>query len=158
MFRFSADGFINGLAAVTHDCLELSSSDVYILAVVYEPKAGRKGRGSKKKDNPSRTRIASKLLEHKDTSTNQADPVVYAEAWKGGERAFKLKRLRAAFDNKDTDGSGYLEHNEISAALAQSGVVASEVSKCFVTSELNFHLWKTHIILNTCEGFVKIFG
>lgn len=122
----SADGFINGLAAVTHDCLELSSSDVYILAVVYEPKAGRRGKGSKKKDHTSRTRIASKLLENKEVNVNQADPVVYAQAWKGGERAFKLKRLRAAFDNKDTNGSGYLEHDEIAVALAQAGAIASE--------------------------------
>ncbi len=50
-----------------------------------------------------------------------------AEAWKGGEVALKLKRLRAAFDKKDTDKSGYLDRKEISAALSQSGVIASEV-------------------------------
>lgn len=120
----SADGFINGLAAVTADCLELSSSDVYILAVVYEPKAGRR----RKKENPSKTRIASKLLRSNkqlQKTHQQPDPGVYAEAWKGGERAFKLKRLRAAFDNTDTDGSGYLDSEEIATALGQSGVIAT---------------------------------
>ncbi len=135
MNSFSADGFINGLAAVTSDCLELSSSDVYILAVVYEPKSGsRRGKGGKKgkgskDDLSSKTHIAARLVESKENAKfANADPVVYAEAWKGGERAFKLKRLRAAFDNKDTDNSGYLDYEEIASALAQSGVIASEVS------------------------------
>ena len=52
--------------------------------------------------------------------------VDFAEAWKGGEKAIKLKRLRAAFDEKDKDRSGYLDHSEISAALAQTGAIASE--------------------------------
>jgi hypothetical protein len=136
----SADGFINGLAAVTHDCLELSSSDVYILAVVYEPKSGRRKGKNSKKEHPSTTNIAARLLQTKDASTSQTDPVVYAEAWKGGERAFKLKRLRAAFNNKDTDGSGYLDDEEIAAALAQSGVIASVVRMCVCDNQLHI-LW-----------------
>mmetsp|Transcript_26723 Transcript_26723/g.39580 ORF Transcript_26723/g.39580 Transcript_26723/m.39580 type:complete len:891 (-) Transcript_26723:321-2993(-) len=123
----SADGFINGLAAVTQDAMELSSSDVYILSVVYEAKSG--SRGSKKGDVQAQVHLSSKLMAGKDgkeESTGMSDPGVHAEAWKGGERALKLKRLRAAFDNKDTDRSGYLEDDEIAAALAQTGVVATE--------------------------------
>jgi CBS domain-containing protein len=51
-----------------------------------------------------------------------------AEAWKGGEEALRRKRLQAAFDRKDTDHSGFLDKKEISAALAASGVIASEES------------------------------
>jgi len=39
----SADGFIPGLAAVTKDALDLSSSDVFLLAVCYEAARGAKG-------------------------------------------------------------------------------------------------------------------
>jgi Ca2+-binding EF-hand superfamily protein len=52
---------------------------------------------------------------------------MHAEAWKGGEEMFKRKRLRAAFEKRDSDGSGYLERREVSAALASSGVISSDV-------------------------------
>lgn len=113
----SADGFINGLAAVTQDALELSSSDVFLLGLVYEARSGgrsKKGQGE---------RVMSRLLSEKP-----APVYMEAEAWKGGEEALRRKRLRAAFDRKDTDRSGYLEKNEISAALAASGVIASDES------------------------------
>lgn len=42
----SADGFIPGLASVTKDALDLSSSDVFLLAVCYEATRGAKGGGS----------------------------------------------------------------------------------------------------------------
>jgi len=125
LFSFSADGFINGLAAVTQDALELSSSDVFLLAVVYEAKSGKSR--SKKGDEQVNTRLRSKLLTTNGDNPRQGDHMMEAEAWKGGERALRLKRLRAAFDKKDTDGSGYLDAEEIAAALAQSGVIASEV-------------------------------
>jgi len=121
----SADGFINGLAAVTQDAMELSSSDVYILTVVYEAKSGRRGKGTKKGDQQAQVHLSSKLMAGKEEN-NVNDPVIFAEAWKGGERAVKLKRLRAAFDKKDADRSGYLDSDEIAAALAQAGVIASE--------------------------------
>jgi hypothetical protein len=82
----SADGFINGLAAVTQDALELSSSDVYILAVVYEAKSGKRGKGSNN-DNNVKVHLSSKFILSKEENSNMYDPVVYAEAWKGGERA-----------------------------------------------------------------------
>jgi len=116
----SADGFINGLAAVTQDALELSSSDVFLLGLVYEARSG----GQKKKGQGER--VMSRLLSEK--SATPAPVFMEAEAWKGGEEALRRKRLRAAFDRKDTDHSGYLEKSEISAALAASGVIASEVS------------------------------
>jgi hypothetical protein len=113
---------------VTQDALDLSSSDVYILAVVYEAKSGKRGKGSNN-DNNAKVHLSSKLMLDKGESpVNTYDPMVYAEAWKGGERALRLKRLRAAFDNKDSDGSGYLEVGEIASALAQSGVITSEGS------------------------------
>ena len=68
----------------------------------------------------------SRLLSEK--SATPAPVVMEAEAWKGGEEALRRRRLRAAFDRKDTNHSGYLEKSEIAAALAASGVIASKVS------------------------------
>ena len=116
----SADGFINGLAAVTQDALELSSSDVFLLGLVYEARSG----GQKKRGQGER--VMSRLLSEK--SATPAPVVMEAEAWKGGEEALRRRRLRAAFDRKDTNHSGYLEKSEIAAALAASGVIASKVS------------------------------
>ncbi len=42
----SADGFIPGLASVTKDALDLSSSDVFLLAVCYAATRGAKGGGT----------------------------------------------------------------------------------------------------------------
>jgi CBS domain-containing protein len=112
----SADGFINGLAAVTQDALELSSSDVFLLALVYEPHAG----GSKKK----KTLLQSRLLDV-NARYETADPILYTEAWQGGEEALRSRRLRASFDAKDKDKSGYLDTSEIAAALQAANVVAS---------------------------------
>lgn len=121
----SADGFINGLASVTQDAMELSSSDVFLLAVVYDAKSG----GSRKKRRSGGEhdlRLTSNLL-HKQKEDVPAPPyMLEAEAWKGGEEALKRRRLRAAFDKKDVDGSGYLERDEITAALSSSGVIATE--------------------------------
>lgn len=153
----TADGFINGLAAVTQDALELSSSDVYLLGLVYEPKSGgQKKRGRSNKD-PSE-RIKSRLLidtpvmrpkqlipsqderlngvnargdENFDIDSNgliQNPPVMETVGWKGGEEALLRKRLRAAFDRKDLDGSGCLDLRELSTALAASGIIVTKDS------------------------------
>jgi nanoRNase/pAp phosphatase (c-di-AMP/oligoRNAs hydrolase) len=119
----SADGFINGLAAVTQDALELSSSDVFLLALVYEARSGgrsKKGQGEWMK---------SRLFTEKRTraTTFALTAVMQAEAWKGGEEALLRRRLRAAFDRRDSDQSGFLEKSEVAAALATAGVIASEV-------------------------------
>lgn len=131
----SADGFINGLAAVTQDALELSSSDVFLLAVVYDPKSGGKGKGGKgKRKSDLGVRLQSKFLQAEDEKKRMEkrnNYVMEAEAWKGGEQALKLRRLRAAFDMKDIDGSGYLEEGEIFKTLTRSGVIASEVSSVY---------------------------
>jgi len=50
---------------------------------------------------------------------------MFTEAWKGGEEALRRKRLQAAFAKKDADDSGYLERQELVAALLASGVIAS---------------------------------
>jgi nanoRNase/pAp phosphatase (c-di-AMP/oligoRNAs hydrolase) len=124
-----ADGFINGLAAVTQDALELSSSDIFLLGLVYKAKSGSGSRKSKKG-----TLLTTQLLK-KDPRANASVPssvplydeaamILYAEAWQGGEDALRRRRLRAAFDRTDMDGSGYLEEGEIAASLASSGVMA----------------------------------
>jgi nanoRNase/pAp phosphatase (c-di-AMP/oligoRNAs hydrolase) len=125
----SADGFIGGLAAVTHDALELSSSDVFLLGLVYEAKSGGRSRSRKGKGL-----LTSRLLT-KDKS--EASPgaiqsgvalvneIMHTEAWQGGEEALRRRRLRTAFDRKDTDGSGYLGESDIAAAAASSGIIAS---------------------------------
>ena len=111
-----ADGFINGLATVTKDALELSSSDVFLLGLVYEPRSG----GSKKSKRAS-SKLAHASLFELDQQTSAK--VMEAEAWTGGEEALRQRRLRAAFDRRDVDGSGYLESKEIAGALSTSGTV-----------------------------------
>ena len=119
----SADGFINGLATVTQDALELSSSDVYLLALVYEAKSG----GRSKTTKASKEQLQSRLLQSNRPVQQQQQPyTMETEAWTGGEEALKRKRLRAAFDRRDTNGSGFLEQVEIAAALSQGGVLVNE--------------------------------
>ena len=122
-----ADGFINGMAAVTQDALELSSSDIFLLGLVYQAKSGSGSRKSKKG-----TLLTTQLLS-KDSSVptpsttttyDEAAMVLYAEAWQGGEEALRRRRLRIAFDRTDIDGSGYLDETEIATSLASSGVMA----------------------------------
>ena len=123
----TADGFINGLAAVTQDAMELSSSDIYLLGLVYEPKSGG---GGKRKKAQSGDRLRSRLLPANISKPMgpSEDTMMEAEGWKGGEDALLRKRLRAAFDRHDTDGSGFLDKREISKGLAASGIIATEES------------------------------
>jgi nanoRNase/pAp phosphatase (c-di-AMP/oligoRNAs hydrolase) len=128
----AADGFINGLAAVTQDALELSSSDVYLLGLVYEAKPGgqRKGKG-----RPGE-RITTHLLQDGNSQfasqrqqrmlQESENSILQTEAIKGDE--LMVERLRASFDRKDLDGSGYLDKKELTTALASSGIIASEKS------------------------------
>jgi nanoRNase/pAp phosphatase (c-di-AMP/oligoRNAs hydrolase) len=129
----SADGFINGLASVTQDAMELSSSDVFLLGLVYEAKSGGRGRKSRSKNSSERNQVLTSKLLPKENLTNhnftstpndmEAASVIFAEAWKGGEEALRKRRLRAAFDRTDTDGSGHLDKSEVEASLASSGVI-----------------------------------
>ena len=135
-----ANGFINGLAAVTQDALELSSSDVFLLGLVYEAQSGgrRKSAG---------TFLRSKLLSSSSSSHNNNNnnnsssshdmSIMYATAWQGGEEAAQRRRLKVAFDRKDTDGSGYLTQSELAAALASSGVIASPESMDELMTEMD---------------------
>jgi nanoRNase/pAp phosphatase (c-di-AMP/oligoRNAs hydrolase) len=124
-----ADGFINGLAAVTQDALELSSSDVFLLGLVYKAKSGSGSRKSKKGVLLT-TQLLSKDAAVAASSAaatapyDEAAMILYAEAWQGGEEALRRRRLRAAFDRTDINGSGFLEENEIAASLASSGLIA----------------------------------
>lgn len=118
----SADGFINGLATVTQDAMELSSSDVFLLALVYEARSG----GSRRSKKSTKEQLQSRLLQSRASLAPAATHTMEAEAWTGGEEALKRKRLRAAFDRRDTDGSGFLEQSEIAVALSQGGVVVNE--------------------------------
>eukprot|EP00591_Stephanopyxis_turris_P001842 CAMPEP_0195520156 /NCGR_PEP_ID=MMETSP0794_2-20130614/16281_1 /TAXON_ID=515487 /ORGANISM="Stephanopyxis turris, Strain CCMP 815" /LENGTH=850 /DNA_ID=CAMNT_0040649447 /DNA_START=370 /DNA_END=2922 /DNA_ORIENTATION=+ len=131
----SADSFINGLAAVTADALELSSSDILLLSLVYDAKTG--GSKKKKMSNKDTDFLLKSLSLNNQTSASPSSYVMQTEAWKGGEEALKRKRLRAAFDKKDLDGSGYLERDEIESALASSGVIASELAINTVMDEID---------------------
>lgn len=154
----SADGFINGLAAVTQDALELSSSDVFLLSVVYEAQSG--GRRKNKAKKSQSERLTSRLLSRIDDQWSNLRPkslegvnetsmalnsapnpmqnytaeemaqaqMMFAEAWQGGEEAMRRRRLQAAFDRHDLDASGYLEQDELAATLAASGIIASKES------------------------------
>lgn len=108
-----SEGFINGLAAVTEDALDLSSSDVFLFGLVYQAKSGSRRR---KKDRQQMT--AQRLGEVKKHTS-----ILYAEAWQGGEEALRRRRLTEAFKRADVDGSGFLEKSEIAASLASAGVL-----------------------------------
>ena len=128
----STEGFINGLAAVTQDALELSSSDVYLLAVVYDTKFN-----SNKNNNDTSSMIKKSLVAAKassrDNLTNVNDETInqkiegMAEAWRGGKDAMRRTRLKNSFNRKDTDNSGFLDKDELAAALSSSGIIASQV-------------------------------
>jgi len=123
----TADGFINGLAAVTQDALELSSSDIFLLGLVYEAKSGSGSRGGKNKKKMATTHLLSKehmAQQNKDDNDLEAAAILYAEAWQGGEEALRRRRLRAAFDRTDTDQSGFLDEAEVLTSLASAGVIA----------------------------------
>mmetsp|Transcript_46698 Transcript_46698/g.56526 ORF Transcript_46698/g.56526 Transcript_46698/m.56526 type:complete len:465 (-) Transcript_46698:315-1709(-) len=124
----STEGFINGLAAVAQDALELSGSDVMLLAVVYDAKSSKRSTKS-----PLRTSAISKYFAKQKLTKSMLD----AEAWKGGEDALKRRRIRAAFNRRDLDGSGYLDRSEVKMCLSNSGVVASDEAISSVMSELD---------------------
>ena len=119
----TADGFINGLAAVTKDAMELSSADVFLLGVVYEPKSGRGGRN--KKTRPPGENVKSKLLKGKEKTIDQTTStgIVHNPS---PEYMNTLQKLRSSFDKKDLDGNGYIDRKELSAALVSSGIIATE--------------------------------
>jgi len=145
----SADGFIPGLATVTKDALDLSSSDIFLLAVCYEATRGAKGggggRGGKGKQNGDSTdklqkaqRKTVKALAGRGPElssvpqllpgVNSGSNMINSESWKGGEVAFTRQRLAATFAFYDTDRSGYLEKEEILQALKSAAFVISEES------------------------------
>jgi nanoRNase/pAp phosphatase (c-di-AMP/oligoRNAs hydrolase) len=121
-----AEGFINGLATVTQDALELSSSDVFLLGLVYQAKSGSGTKKSRRGTLRTTELPPKENLTVTDKATSQDDvaSILYAEAWQGGEDALRRRRLRAAFDRTDTDGSGFLEEQEVTTSLASSGVIA----------------------------------
>ena len=156
--HISADGFISGLAAVTKDALDLSSSDVFLLAVCYEATRGNKGGGSggggKKGDNAKKTKLskeaADRLQKVKRSTvkalssveaevpvlnnpptllTSAGSRMINSDSWKGGDMAFQRQRLAATFAFHDTDRSGFLERDEIATALRTSGFLISQVRR-----------------------------
>jgi len=140
----TADGFINGLAAVTQDAMELSSADVFLLGVVYEPKSGRGGK-SKKAREPGK-HVKSKLLQSGDDRngvnkeekradldksfpTKVLSPSVQYKAdlaHIAEEHRLAKERLKSSFDQKDLDGNGFIDRREMAAALVSSGIIATE--------------------------------
>lgn len=95
-----ADAFIQGLAAVTQDALELSSSDIFLMGLVYG--------SSKRKDDFSVSvhALLPSLLPLNDTAEAE-------------------QLLREAFRERDLNQSGDLDATEISRALNEAGVVTT---------------------------------
>jgi len=146
----TANGFINGLAAVTQDAMELSSADVFLLGVVYEPKSGRGGKS--KNPREPRAHVKSKLLAATGSATGSGDDAAAARTTPEAEKkkSFPTKvlspsvlykselarmaeekrtaeeRLRSSFREKDLDGNGLIDRREMSAALVASGIIATE--------------------------------
>ena len=114
-----AQGFVNGLATVTQDVLDLSSSDVLIMAVVYDT--------TKTKDaafNRVKVHATEELLYQ--APSKEVEVESERNKWKMGPTAERSLSLRASFDRHDSDGSGYLELNELKSALRSGGVVATD--------------------------------
>jgi hypothetical protein len=107
-----AEGFVNGLAAVTKDVLDLSSSDVLIMSVVYDSKGktvGKKGKANKnqqERESSLKYVAAQEFVDVKPTNEGWNN-------WKMGRKAEKLRDLKVSFNARDVDGSGYLELNEL---------------------------------------------
>jgi len=124
-----ADGFINGLAAVTQDAMELSSSDVYLMGIVYEARSGGSKKGSKKKQVMEG--VQSRLLQPhtpqlSPPNGDDASEMASAVGYDGEDEPILRRRLKAAFDRSDTDKSGYLDRRELTATLNASGIIASD--------------------------------
>jgi hypothetical protein len=146
----SADGFISGLAAVTKDALDLSSSDIFLLAVCYEATRSSGGKSKSKNNNSqsstSLSKEASDRLQKakrstvkalstggsevaaKENNLNLMSQMINSDSWKGGEVAFQRQRLASNFALHDVDGSGFLERTEIEQALREAGYLMSSVS------------------------------
>ncbi|KAL3805488.1 hypothetical protein ACHAWO_002998 [Cyclotella atomus] len=137
----SADGFISGLASVAKDALDLSSSDVFLLAVCYEATRAKGGGGgkSKSKGNDKKTddqvqktkRSTVKALSSRqsadgtNSNSNLMSQMINSDSWKGGETALRRQRLASDFAIHDVDGSGFLDRKEIEQALRESGYFIS---------------------------------
>ena len=130
----TADGFINGLAAVTQDALELSSSDIYLMGVVYEAKSGGQGKRSSKKNSGAEL-LKSQLLQRGSENKAQVQQqqqqrrsLTEEQGMYGTEEDDRLlrERLKFEFDRQDVDGSGYLDKVEIRAALMTSRTIATD--------------------------------
>lgn len=141
----SADGFISGLASVAKDALDLSSSDVFLLAVCYEATRARGGGGGKSKsknnnkdssDQLQKTKrstvkaLSSQGIDGAKSNSNLMSQMINSDSWKGGESALRRQRLASDFAIHDVDGSGFLDRKEIEQALRESGYLISNVSEC----------------------------
>mmetsp|Transcript_39301 Transcript_39301/g.95094 ORF Transcript_39301/g.95094 Transcript_39301/m.95094 type:complete len:760 (+) Transcript_39301:103-2382(+) len=117
-----ADGFISGLASCCTDLLEMTSSQIYLLGFIYSPSSG----GQRKK----KSKQTSKLIKAKIFAPEENVTTASLEdgAWKGGEDWQLRTRLRAAFDKKDKDKSGFLDREEIKNALVATGIIVSQDS------------------------------
>ena len=120
-----AEGFVNGLAAVTKDVLDLSSSDVLIMSVVYDTKGktvgkkrGKANKNQQERESSLKNVAAQEFVDVKPTGEGWNN-------WKMGRKAERLRDLKVSFNTRDVDGSGYLELNELSGALKSGGVLAS---------------------------------
>ena len=110
----TADGFINGLAAVTQDALELSSSDIYLLAVVYEAQSGgkRKSKGNARKNGGRLTsRLLAKYKEHFSSRSLQYDE----------ENGFNAHTSKSTHNNTAKAASAHpVQHNYTKEEMAQA--------------------------------------
>lgn len=145
----TADGFIQGLASVTQDAMELSSSDVFLLGLVYETKSGSSRRRKKKlskneKDQHNAELLTSRLLAMSDMENGfTRDNESWHESVISDDRdddsdtgvnsqsaeAFRRTRLKAAFDRIDITRSGFLGERDVTLAMSSSGIVLSDPSK-----------------------------
>jgi len=115
----SADEFIQGLAAVTQDALEMSSSDVFLLGLVYEAQSGGQRKRKKRDLGASTNPLVTSAILPVVSKLSDDDTIEDGIKLSQENRA----RLKAAFDRYDRDESGTLDQRELSAALGAAGVV-----------------------------------
>jgi len=160
----SADGFISGLASVAKDALDLSSSDVFLLAVCYDATRAKGGGGGKSKARDKDSQSTPDRLQKAKRSTvkalssrqngvgtknnpNLMSQMINSDSWKGGDAALQRQRLASDFAIHDMDGSGFLDRKEIEQALSESGYLISTVS----TSHVRVFIYL--IVSNVCMLF-----
>jgi len=116
-----ADGFINGLAAVTQDALELSSSDVFLLALVYRAQSGGKRRSKKKQQQQQQQGTVNSYLTSRLWSESNANGALAMRQNTGNNNRQDAAGNRNNNNNGSTQNNNTTDYNLIYAEAWKGG-------------------------------------